>query len=75
MQAIKTTVRNGRIVVDEPTGLPDGHEVELRVVNDDGMTEDERRRLHESIVAGIRDGRDGRETELGTFLDQLDAES
>lgn len=75
MQAIKTTVKKGRIVIDEPTGLPDGHEVELRVVNDDGMTEGERRQLHESIVAGIRDGRDGRETELDSFMDQLDAES
>jgi hypothetical protein len=39
------------------------------------MTEDERKRLHESIVAGIRDGRAGRETDLDTFVDQLDAES
>src|SRR5512146_542309 len=34
MQVIRTTVRNGRIVVDEPTTLPDGHEVELCVLND-----------------------------------------
>jgi hypothetical protein len=31
--------------------------------------------LHESIVAGIRDGRAGRETDLDGFVDQLDAES
>ncbi len=74
MQVIKTTVRNGRIVVDEPTPLPDGHEVELCVVNDLGMSEDERHRLHASIVCGIRDGRAGREMELGSFMDQLDAE-
>jgi len=74
MQVIRTTVRNGRIVVDEPTTLPDGHEVELCVMNDDGMSEDERRRLHASIARGIRDGHAGREMELDHFMDQLDAE-
>jgi hypothetical protein len=75
MLVIKTTVRNGRIVVDEPTSLPDGREVELCVVNDDGMSEDERARLHASIARGLADGHAGREAELGAFLDQLDAES
>lgn len=74
MQVIKTTVRNGRIFVDEPTSLPDGHEVELCVVNGDGMSEAERHRLHASIVRGIRDGSAGREMDLDSFMDQLDAE-
>jgi hypothetical protein len=71
MQVIKTTVRNGRIFVDEPTTLPDGHEVELCVLNDDGMSESERHRLHASIARG---GRAGREMDLDSFMDQLDAE-
>ena len=74
MQVIRTTVRDGRIVVDEPTTLPDGHEIELCVLNDDGMSEAERRRLHASIARGIRDGRTGREMGLDRFVDQLDAE-
>ena len=74
MQMIRATVRNGRIVVDEPTTLPDGHEVELCVINDDGMSDDERRRLHASISRGIRDGQLGREMDLDSFMDQLDAE-
>jgi hypothetical protein len=74
MQVIRTTVRNGRIVVDEPTTLPEGHEIELRVLNDDGMSEDERQRLHASIARGIRDGHAGREMDLDSFMDQLDAE-
>jgi hypothetical protein len=74
MQVIKATVRKGRIVVDEPTTLPDGHEVELCVLNDDGMSEDERVRLHASIARSIRDGRAGREMDLDSFMDQLDAE-
>jgi len=74
MQVIRTTVRNGRIVVDEPTTLPDGHEVELCVLNEDGMSEEERQQLHASITRGIRDGRAGREMDLDSFMDQLDAE-
>jgi len=74
MQVIRATVRNGRIVVDEPTTLPDGHEVALGVLNEDEMTDAERRRLHASIARGIRDGQAGRELELDSFLDQLDAE-
>jgi hypothetical protein len=54
--------------------LPDGHEVELCVVNDDGTSEAERHRLHASIARGIRDGRAGREMDLDSFMDQLDAE-
>jgi hypothetical protein len=38
------------------------------------MTEEERQRLHASIVRGIRDGGAGREMELDSFMDQLDAE-
>jgi hypothetical protein len=63
VQVIKTTVRNGRIVVDEPTTLPDGD-----------MSEDERHRLHASIARGIRDGRAGRELDFDHSMDQLDAE-
>lgn len=74
MLVIKTTVRNGRIIVDEPTSLPDGHVVEVCVVTEDGMTDEDRQRLHESIARGIRDGRAGRETDFDSFMDQLDAE-
>jgi len=74
MQVIRTIVHNGRIVVDEPTTLPEGHEVKLCVLNEDEMSEEERARLHGSIVRGIRDGRAGREMELDSFMDQLDAE-
>ena len=57
-----------------PTTLPDGHEVELCVLNDDGMSEEARQPLHASITRGIRDGRAGREMDLDSFMDQLDAE-
>jgi hypothetical protein len=74
VRVIKTTVRNGRIVVDAPTNLPDGYDVELHVANDDGMSDEERERLHESIRRGIADGLAGSEVDFDTFMDELDAE-
>ena len=74
MQVLKATVRNGRIVVDAPTALPEGTELELRVVNDDGMSDDERQELHASIVRGIHDGRSGRVADFDAVLDELDRE-
>ncbi len=32
MQALKAQVRNGRFVIDEGTGLPEGTQVELQLV-------------------------------------------
>jgi hypothetical protein len=74
MQVLKATVRNGRIVVDAPTALPEGSVVELRVVNDDGMTDGERRELHDSIARGIQDGRAGRVTDFDSVVAEFDAD-
>lgn len=35
MKALKAHVSGGRVVLDEPTELPDGTEVEFTVVEDD----------------------------------------
>jgi hypothetical protein len=43
MSTIRARVRNGRLIVDEPTSLPEGTELEL-VVDDEGDTLDEAER-------------------------------
>jgi hypothetical protein len=43
MSTIRARVRNGRLIVDEPTSLPEGTELEL-VVDDAGDTLDEAER-------------------------------
>jgi hypothetical protein len=76
MQPLRAHVRNGRIVVDEPTDLPEG--AELGVVIADGgdqLDAPARERLHASITRGIADVRAGREMELDEFVEQLDSES
>ena len=54
MQPLKAHVKNGRLVLDEPTDLPEGKEIEL-VPLDDVLTPDEEQGLIvalESLSAG-----------------------
>lgn len=51
MRAFKAHVENGRIVVDEPTDLPDGTELYLLPLREgDELDDDERAALHAAIV-------------------------
>lgn len=52
MRALKAHVRGGRLLLDEPTDLPDGTEVRVAVIDDDELDEGERARLHAVIQAG-----------------------
>jgi len=52
--ALKARVRGGRLVLDEPTNLPEGAEVTLVIADDDDLSDEEReelyRRLRESVA-------------------------
>jgi hypothetical protein len=50
MKALKAHVRGGRLVLDEPTDLPEGAEVRVALVDDDDLDEAERARLHAAIT-------------------------
>ena len=67
MQALKVQVKNGRLVVDEPTDLPDGAEVEV-VVIDDELTSEERAELHASLDRALDDSDAGRGIDAGDYL-------
>jgi hypothetical protein len=48
--ALKAQVRNGRLVMDEPTDLPEGSVVSLEITRDwDELDEDERAALHAAL--------------------------
>jgi hypothetical protein len=49
MQPLKAHVHNGRLVLDEPTDLPEGEVVYLQPVDGDDRSDEERQALHESI--------------------------
>ena len=72
MQALKVQVKNGRLVVDEPTDLPEGAEVEV-VVIDDKLTTEERAELHESLDRALDDSEAGRSMDAGEYLKQYRA--
>lgn len=60
MSTLKARVQGGRLVLDEPTELPEGSEVELMLMNDgDELDSDDRARLHESFQRSAEQFRAG----------------
>ena len=59
MQARKVQVKNGRLVLDEPTDLPEGAEVEILLI-DYELTAEERAELHASLDRALEDSDAGR---------------
>ncbi len=52
---LRAHVRSGRLVLDEPTELPEGAEIELVPVDEiDAMQEDERARLFGFLTKSVR---------------------
>lgn len=56
MLSLKASVRNGRLVLDEPTELPEGAVVDLVAVSGealDDLDDEERAALHAALAEGI----------------------
>jgi hypothetical protein len=79
MQPVKARVKNGRLVLDEPTDLPEGDVVELVPLDEvlaaggDYLDHEDRERLHRSIERGIEDVNAGRTVDARTVVDELRA--
>jgi hypothetical protein len=72
MQAVRAHVARGRILVDEPTDLPDGTELCLVPVDDSGeLSDDERAELVQSIEDGAEDIARGEYVDGLEFANQL----
>ncbi len=72
MQPLKARVHNGRLVLDEPTDLPEGTEVELMPVEDD-FDPEEKARLLQAIEEGAEDIERGDYVDGSEFIAQLRA--
>jgi hypothetical protein len=72
MQALKVQVKNGRLVLDEPSDLPDGAEVEVVVIDDD-LSVDERAELHASLDRALDDSEAGRGMDASEYLQRYRA--
>ncbi len=79
MRALKAHVRGGRLVLDEPTDLPEGADVELVPLDDvlanggDYLDDEEREWLHEAIERGLEDVRAGRTVDAREVIAELRA--
>jgi len=72
MGSLRARVENGRLVLDEPTSLPEGTVIDL-VADDEGddLTDDERRALHEALALSSRSASAGRLRPASAILDEL----
>ncbi len=79
MRALKAHVRGGRLVLDEPTDLPEGEAIELVPLDEvlagggDYLDEEERQRLQQSIERGLEDARAGRTVDAEQVIAALRA--
>ena len=69
---LKARVKAGRLVVDEPTELPEGTEIELLPLDPgDWLDDADRAALHEALQASDEDARAGRLVDAETVLREL----
>jgi len=65
MEALKAVVKNGRLILNEATDLPEGAEIELAVVHDDDAE------LLEELEASAADEAAGNLVDFDTVIARL----
>lgn len=69
---LKARVKAGRLVVDEPTNLPEGTEVELLPLDPgDWLDEHDRAALHKALLESEEDVKAGRLVDADVVLREL----
>jgi hypothetical protein len=71
VQALKARVHNGRLLLDEPTDLPEGTVVPLRIGDDDDMDEGERARLHAALRRSVAQAQAGQLIDADEVIGKL----
>jgi hypothetical protein len=77
MQPLRAHVKKGRLVLDEPTDLPDGEVVHLQLVDgivaneDDGLDDEERAALHAELEASIAEADAGQTEDFAAVIAEL----
>jgi len=72
MSPLRARVEKGRLILDEPTTLPEGTVVDL-VADDEGdnLTDEERRALHAALAAAWESAQAGKVRPASEILDEL----
>jgi hypothetical protein len=75
VQLVKARVRNGRLMLDEPTDLPEGAEVTLSIADEDEdeLTDEERAELRAELQASVADMKAGKGIDAHVVLAELRA--
>jgi hypothetical protein len=76
MQPLKAHVHIGRLVLDEPTDLPEGEVVYLQPVDavlDDEFDDEERAQLRRALDEGIEQMKAGQTIDVGEAIAELRA--
>jgi hypothetical protein len=78
MLPLKAHVKNGRLVLDEPSDLPEGEVIELVsldpvLAGGDDLDEEERAALHAEIEASIADAKAGKLIDHDVVMAELRA--
>ena len=73
MSPLKAQVRNGRLVLDAPTDLPEGQVVYLQPVDDDEAEASDLERLHDSLRTSIEELHAGETIDITEARAQLRA--
>jgi hypothetical protein len=75
MLAIKAHVRSGRIIVDKPTDLPEGAELDPVVVGNDDFDEVDHQALMDSLDRSLDDEDADRIVNVNEFLEEVRTQS
>lgn len=79
MQPLRAHVHNGRLVLDEPTDLPEGEVVELVPVDEvlarggDHLDDEDRAALHRELEASVAEAKSGQLVDAEAVLAELRA--
>ncbi len=77
MQPLKARVHNGRLVLDEPTSLPEGEVIYLQPVDGivpvdgDDLGDEEREALHRELELSMAEAEAGETEDFATVIAQL----
>jgi hypothetical protein len=71
MHALKAQVKNGRIVVDEPTDLPEGTVVHLIPTVEEEMAPEERAELKAALEESLEEMRAGKTLDGAELVAEL----
>ncbi len=73
MSTLKATVANGRAIIDDMDGYPDGTVLELSIVEDDGMGRAERAKLDAALERSWAQAQAGKSRPMEEVMAELRA--